>query len=238
MADLTDEMKEFLNSNLAWVATISKEGQVDLGPKMSMFIIDSNHIGYHERTAGQTYRNLLDGSDLVVAVANLEQKKGYRFRGNVVLHSDDAIYDEQVKVAEERGTKKPATIPVLEITEIQDLTPLRQVKPSSRTDQFHTDLVETITAENRRRDSMSGLRFSAVIGTEYRAYAAYRSRRFDYGSLYDSCMYGLWISVDKCSLIHLSTDFLKEVAGEYWFLPCWSARISEDAHATTSNRRR
>ena len=121
MADLTDEMKEFLNSNLAWVATISKEGQVDLGPKMSMFIIDNNHIGYHERTAGQTYRNLLDGSDLVVAVANLEQKKGYRFRGNVVLHSDDAIYDEQVKVAEERGTKKPMTIPVLEITEIQDL---------------------------------------------------------------------------------------------------------------------
>lgn len=75
MADLTDEMKEFLNSNLAWVATISKEGQVNLGPKMSMFIIDSNHIGYHERTAGQTYRNLLDGSDLVVAVANLEQKR-------------------------------------------------------------------------------------------------------------------------------------------------------------------
>lgn len=123
MVDLTDEMKGFLNSNLAWVATISKEGQVDLGPKMSMFIIDNNHIGYHERTAGQTYRNLLDGSDLVVAVANLEQKKGYRFRGNVVLHSDDAIYDEQVKVAEERGTKKPMTIPVLEITEIQDLTP-------------------------------------------------------------------------------------------------------------------
>lgn len=61
MADLTDEMKGFLNSNLAWVATISKEGQVDLGPKMSMFIIDNNHIGYHERTAGQTYRNLLDG---------------------------------------------------------------------------------------------------------------------------------------------------------------------------------
>ena len=75
MADLTDEMKEFLNSNLAWVATISKEGQVDLGPKMSMFIIDSNHIGYHERTAGQMYRNLLDGSELVIAVANLSRSE-------------------------------------------------------------------------------------------------------------------------------------------------------------------
>ena len=55
--------------------------------------------------------------------ANLEQKRGYRFRGNVTLHSDDAIYDEQVAVAEHNGTKKPMTIPVLEITEIQDLTP-------------------------------------------------------------------------------------------------------------------
>ena len=79
MADLTDEMKGFLNSNLAWVATISKEGQVDLGPKMSMFIIDNNHIGYHERTAGQTYRNLLDGSDLVVAVANHRTEEGIPF---------------------------------------------------------------------------------------------------------------------------------------------------------------
>ena len=81
MANLTAEMKEFLNGNLAWVATIGKDGHVDLGPKMSMFIIDDNHIGYHERTAGQMYRNLLDGSELVVAVANLEQRKGYRFRG-------------------------------------------------------------------------------------------------------------------------------------------------------------
>ena len=84
---------------------------------------------------------------------------------------------------------------------------------------------------------MSGLRF-AVIGTKDRESAAYRSQRFDQGFLYGSCMRGLWISVDKCSLIHLSTDFLKEVAGEYWFLPCWSARISEDAYATTNNQRR
>ena len=80
MANLTAEMKEFLNGNLAWVATIGKDGHVDLGPKMSMFIIDDNHIGYHERTAGQMYRNLLDGSELVVAVANLEQRKGYQGR--------------------------------------------------------------------------------------------------------------------------------------------------------------
>ncbi len=59
---------------------------------------------------------------LVVAFANFEQKKGYRFRGEVVLHTDDAIYDEQVKLAKERGTKVPACVPVLEISEIEDLS--------------------------------------------------------------------------------------------------------------------
>ena len=85
-------------------------------------MLDDSHIGYHERTAGQTYRNLLDGSTVVIAFANLEEKKGYRFRGTVTLHTDDAIYDEQVVLAEKRGTKKPAAIPVLEVSEIQDLS--------------------------------------------------------------------------------------------------------------------
>lgn len=122
MATLTPEMKDFIANNLAWITTISKDGDLDIGPKMSMFVLDDNHLAYHERTAGQHYRNLEDGSPLVVAYANLAEKKGYRFRGNVVLHKDDAIYDAQVKVAEEKGTKKPAVVPVLEITEIDDLS--------------------------------------------------------------------------------------------------------------------
>ena len=93
MATLTADMKTFIENNLAWITTVDKDGNLDLGPKMSMFVLDDNHLAYHERTAGQHYRN---------------------------LHDD--IYDAQVKVAEEKGTKKPAAIPVLEITEIQDLS--------------------------------------------------------------------------------------------------------------------
>ena len=100
MAVITPEIKEFIKNNLGWITTVSKDGELDLGPKMSLF---------------------KNGSPLVIAFANLEKKQGYRFRGNVVLHVDDDIYNEQVKVAEEKGTKKPAVIPVLEVTEIQDL---------------------------------------------------------------------------------------------------------------------
>ena len=75
MAQLTEDMKEFIKNNLAWVATVNQDGIPDLGPKMSMFVLDDNHLAYHERTAGQTYRNLENGSPLVVAFANFEQKK-------------------------------------------------------------------------------------------------------------------------------------------------------------------
>ena len=121
MAVITPEIKEFIANNLGFVATVAKDGTLDLGPKMSLFVLDDSHIAYHERTAGQTYENLKDGSPLVIAFANLAEKKGYRFRGTVTLHADDDIYAAQVKVAEEKGTKKPAVIPVLEVTEIQDL---------------------------------------------------------------------------------------------------------------------
>ena len=121
MATLTAEMKTFIENNLGWVATQNEDGTLDLGPKMSLFVLDDNHIAYHERTAGQTYRNLQANGKLVIAFANLAEKKGYRFRGNVTLHTDDEIYAAQVKVAEEKGTKVPAAIPVLEVTEIEDL---------------------------------------------------------------------------------------------------------------------
>jgi len=121
MAVITPEIKEFIKNNLGWITTVSKGRELDLGPKMSLFVLDDTHIAYHERTAGQHYENLKNGSPLVIAFANLEKKQGYRFRGNVVLHVDDDIYNEQVKIAEEKGTKKPAVIPVLEVTEIQNL---------------------------------------------------------------------------------------------------------------------
>lgn len=137
MAVITPEIQEFIKNNLGWITTISKDGELDLGPKMSLFVLDDTHIAYHERTAGQHYENLKNGSPLVIAFANLEKKQGYRFRGNVVLHVDDDIYNEQVKVAEEKGTKKPAVIPVLEVTEIQNLLPVRPpARPSPRTDWF------------------------------------------------------------------------------------------------------
>ena len=49
MAVITPEIKEFIKNNLGWITTVSKDGELDLGPKMSLFVLDDTHIAYHER---------------------------------------------------------------------------------------------------------------------------------------------------------------------------------------------
>ena len=51
MATLTADMKTFIENNLAWITTVDKDGNLDLGPKMSMFVLDDNHLAYEELTA-------------------------------------------------------------------------------------------------------------------------------------------------------------------------------------------
>ena len=125
---LTEEMKDCVNNNLCFVATESDEGKLDLGPKMSMQVLDDSHLMYYERTAGHTYRNLEANGKICIACANLAEKKGFRFYGNVALHKDDKIFDDAVAYAEEHGIKKPAVVPVIEVTQIQYLDPARAGK--------------------------------------------------------------------------------------------------------------
>ena len=35
MAVITPEIKEFIKNNLGWITTVSKDGELDLGPKIS-----------------------------------------------------------------------------------------------------------------------------------------------------------------------------------------------------------
>ena len=44
MAVITPEIKEFIKNNLGWITTVSKDGELDLGPKMSLFVLDITHI--------------------------------------------------------------------------------------------------------------------------------------------------------------------------------------------------
>lgn len=123
MVTLTQEMKNLFAKDLAYVATVDHDGNPDIGPKMSMQVMDDSHLMYYERTAGQTLRNLEDNGKLVVVIVDYPTKTGYRFHGPVTLHKDDEIHAAAIAYADEHGLKHPAVVPVMEITRIDNLAP-------------------------------------------------------------------------------------------------------------------
>lgn len=121
MIRLTDDMKQMIAHNLCYVATVDDEGNPDIGPKMSVGVLDDTHLFFYERTARQTLRNMRANGKLVIAVANLESKKGYRFFGTLSLHHGDQIYADALDFADKHGLKHPACVPVLAVRRVDVL---------------------------------------------------------------------------------------------------------------------
>ena len=59
---LTDEQIEFFKTHLAYLSTVDKNGEPQIGPKQSMKVLDNGHLQYLEKTKAHAYENLKNGS--------------------------------------------------------------------------------------------------------------------------------------------------------------------------------
>ncbi|MDO5733786.1 MAG: pyridoxamine 5'-phosphate oxidase family protein [Eubacteriales bacterium] len=116
MAKLTQEMKEFMAENLAYVATVDQDGNPNIGPKRTARILDDEHIIYNENTGGQTMRNLQDNGKIAIAYVNYEKLDGYRFVGHAEVYPDGPYMEQaQAWTAEhKKGTPKAAVVMKIE----------------------------------------------------------------------------------------------------------------------------
>ena len=81
MAKLTQAMKDMILGELSYISTVDADGNPDVGPKISMRVLDDEHLIYNEMTGGQTQANINDNGKAIVAVANAKALKGFRFGG-------------------------------------------------------------------------------------------------------------------------------------------------------------
>ena len=72
MAQLTDKMKEMILTQQCFHATVSRDGIPNNAPKRSTRIFDDETLMYAEVTGGITYKNILEGSKISIAVVNRE----------------------------------------------------------------------------------------------------------------------------------------------------------------------
>ena len=103
MAKLTDDMKAILENQLSIVATASKDGTTNLGPKGSLHVVDEETLAYSEATVRKTLQNLSENPRVAVLVVDRAQRKGYQLKGRVEILSSGDLFDQVARRKEQRG---------------------------------------------------------------------------------------------------------------------------------------
>jgi predicted pyridoxine 5'-phosphate oxidase superfamily flavin-nucleotide-binding protein len=107
MAKLTQEMKDLIGAQQCFVATVNPDGTPNIGPKRSTRVLDDEHLIFTEVTGNQTWRNVLRGSRVAIAVVDRETMKGFRFVGSPEPITSGEIFDGAVAVMRARGIMAP-----------------------------------------------------------------------------------------------------------------------------------
>jgi uncharacterized protein len=123
MAKLTQEMKDMILTQQCFHATVSKEGIPNNAPKRSTRVFDDETLIFSEGTGGTTYKNILDGSRISVAVVNREILDGYRFLGTPEVLTSGEIFEKSAQMSLKAGMSRPKAVILVHINEIHSLKP-------------------------------------------------------------------------------------------------------------------
>jgi predicted pyridoxine 5'-phosphate oxidase superfamily flavin-nucleotide-binding protein len=106
MAILTSDMKELVDRELGFVATVCPDGTPNLSPKGTIAIWDDEHLVFADIHSPGTAANLRANPSIEVNVVDPLIRKGYRFKGTASVHTDDDVFERGISFYEARGTPK------------------------------------------------------------------------------------------------------------------------------------
>ena len=99
MIKLTDDMRKMVDPALAngcpcILATVSADGEPDIGYKGSVMIFDDESLAYWERTRRQHLKNVQENPKVIVLFRDAKTKVGLRFHGKAEIHEKDALWEQ------------------------------------------------------------------------------------------------------------------------------------------------
>ena len=121
MARITEDMKAFIKSHQAFVATVAPDGSPNIGPKGSLQVLDEKHLIYYELTGGAHYKNLQNNPRIAVAVADTGKIQGYRFLGAAELLTKGPLYEKASQWAQKAGFAAPKAVVKIKVQEIYNV---------------------------------------------------------------------------------------------------------------------
>lgn len=98
MISISDQMKELIDNALAngspcILATVSADGEPDIGYKGSMMVFDNESLAYWERTKRVHMKNVKENPRVIVLFRDAKTKAAWRFHGTATMHESGPIRD-------------------------------------------------------------------------------------------------------------------------------------------------
>ncbi|PWT73455.1 MAG: flavin-nucleotide-binding protein [Bacteroidetes bacterium] len=94
MGPITSEVKDFVNRvKLGFVATVSPDGTPNLSPKGTTIAWDDHQLVFADIHSPGTVRNLRSNPSIEINVVDIFTRKGFRFKGIAIVHSDGEFFD-------------------------------------------------------------------------------------------------------------------------------------------------
>jgi hypothetical protein len=122
MIKISDDMKEMIKIGNCTIATSSREGWPNIGPKGSVIVIDDETLAWGELVGRQTYGNVLENPKVAIAVVDHARRIGYRFIGHAKIETEGSLYDKFASFFEKIKLPKPKAAIRVKVSEIYDLS--------------------------------------------------------------------------------------------------------------------
>src|SRR5205823_3052600 len=92
---------------LGYVASVCADGTPNLSPKGTTAVWDDEHLVFLDLHSPGTVANIEGGNPVVeINVVDPIRRKGYRFKGPATVLRTGPLYEDVVRLYEERGTDR------------------------------------------------------------------------------------------------------------------------------------
>ncbi|KRL62796.1 pyridoxamine 5'-phosphate oxidase family protein [Lactobacillus psittaci] len=111
---LTEDQQKFFEEKLAFVSSVDKDGNPQVGPKGSLNVLDESHLAWVEVTHAHLWDNIHNGSKVAVVVADVPSHTNVRVIGSVHVSDDKELAEAQYK----KTGKTSGDVVIVDIEEI------------------------------------------------------------------------------------------------------------------------
>jgi predicted pyridoxine 5'-phosphate oxidase superfamily flavin-nucleotide-binding protein len=104
MGILTDDMKRIVREQrLGYIATVCPDGTPNLSPKGTTAVWDDDHLMFADIRSPQSVQNIEHNASVEINVVDPLARKGYRFKGQGVVHRSDEVFERVCQMYRDKG---------------------------------------------------------------------------------------------------------------------------------------